>query len=262
MSKQRVVYFYQTFCGLQHLFDLAHTPVTDIHLSSIHFGEEDGKSYIHLNNNPPSDKNFDSVWKDMNEAKDLGIDVSVMIGGAGGGFAYLFKEYDDCYKLLKDFLNKHPEITGVNLDIEEEVDINDVVWLVQDIKEDFPHFTISFAPIAESLQSDIAGMGGFKYSHLKTQIDIDYYTVQFYNSFTATDFSLCVANGYPAEKIVMGMLSDPSSLKGRLMVLQTVFKNFPSMGGSFVWEYFNSYAPPKWAQRVEEIFAGTEYTVY
>lgn len=259
MSK-RIIYYYQTFCGLGDLLKLKNQPVTHIHLSSIHFGyNKDESCYIHLNDHAPSDSKFTKVWEDIAEAQKKGIKIVLMIGGAGGGYKTLFENYDECYKLLKSTLILHPEITGINLDIEEFVDMDNVVWFVGDIQRDFPHFEISFAPMASSLQSDQPGMGGFVYKDLSKQIYIDYYNVQFYGEFTAQDFNLCVQNGYSEDSIVMGMMADPDTLKSSLKVLQTVSQKYPKIGGAFVWEYYDSYQPPKWAQEVDKVFSATEY---
>ena len=68
----RIIYYYQTFIGMSLKDD---TPITHIHLSAIHFGNnQDGTPYIHLNNYPPNNKKFDSVWKDMEKAKVKVID--------------------------------------------------------------------------------------------------------------------------------------------------------------------------------------------
>ena len=62
MDKNRIIYYYQTFNGLTSILN-KNTSVTHIHLSAIHFGNnQDGSPYIHLNNYPPNDKKFDSVW--------------------------------------------------------------------------------------------------------------------------------------------------------------------------------------------------------
>jgi hypothetical protein len=260
MSKQRIIYYYQTFCGLGKIFDLPRNPVTDIHLGAIHFGyDKNNEVYIHLNNHSPWNPRFDRVWKDMNEANKIGIDVSLMIGGAGGGFKTLFESYDESYQLLYTLLASEKCITGVNLDVEEEVDFEDLVWLVNDLRYDFPYLTISFAPVAGSLQSDTPGLGGFSYRDVEDKINPSYYNTQFYNSFSLTDYSMCVNNGYPPEKIVMGMLAEPSQLKDALRVLQSVNHKYPNMGGSYVWEYYDSYEPPKWALEVEKVLEGKDY---
>ena len=80
----RVILYYQTFSDLTPIL-IENSPVTHIHLSSIHFGEDtNGNPYIHLNNYSPYNDIFDSVWTNMERAASLGIKVKLMIGGAGG----------------------------------------------------------------------------------------------------------------------------------------------------------------------------------
>ena len=100
----RIIYYYQTFTGLDSI--LTHdTKVTHIHLSSIHFGkDENNQPYIHLNDNNPDDKIFDSMWKDIKKAKQLGIKIILMIGGEGGAFQDLFSNFNTYYPLLKNIL--------------------------------------------------------------------------------------------------------------------------------------------------------------
>ena len=68
MTEKRIIIYYQTFVDLTSLINLikdnTNTIITDITLASIHFGyNNDNTPYIHLNNNPPSDKSFESVIK-------------------------------------------------------------------------------------------------------------------------------------------------------------------------------------------------------
>ena len=47
---KKIIYYYQTFSGLQNLINDSNLVVTHIHLSSIHFGkDENNQKYIHLN---------------------------------------------------------------------------------------------------------------------------------------------------------------------------------------------------------------------
>ena len=52
----KLIYYYQTFCGLQDILSSEYKPDI-IHVSSIHFGED----YIHLNDKPPDSPDFDPV---------------------------------------------------------------------------------------------------------------------------------------------------------------------------------------------------------
>ena len=89
-----------------------------------------------------------------------------MIGGAGSAYQQLFSDYPKYYQMLKTTLEKHPVITGVDYDIEEECSLNDIRMLMRDIRRDFPHFTMSFAPVQSSLEDNYPGMGGFVYKDL------------------------------------------------------------------------------------------------
>ena len=83
---------------------------------------------------------------------------------------------------------------------------------------------------------------------------IDYFCVQFYINFGENAYENCIENGYPPEKIIMGMESGQFTKDTFQKALQEVHNTlslYPSMGGVFDWEYLN--APPddkdpsKWA---------------
>ena len=247
---RKVLFYYQTFNGLQ---DILHEDpdVTDIHLSSIHFGlEQDGQPYIHLNNYYPENNKFAQVWTDLERAFDLGINVKVMIGGAGGGYQTLFERYTECYSLLRDFLIRHRIITGIDLDIEEGVDLNKVKLLMTDIKRDFPHYTIAMAPVQSSLQSDTPGMGGFVYKDLYNSPEgalIDYFNGQFYSDYSVSAYDQCIKNGYPPEKVVMGSLNG----SGPAEVVHELSEKYRCFGGVYSWEY--SGTPKGWSAEMSDI---------
>ena len=74
----RIIYYYQTFKGLQDILDKQ--VVTHIHVSSIHFGNnKDGSPYIHLNDEPPTSKIFEPVWKECYEASAIGIKIILIM---------------------------------------------------------------------------------------------------------------------------------------------------------------------------------------
>lgn len=248
---KRVIFYYQTFNGLSAILK-TNPDVTHIHLSSIHFGTEaDGQPYIHLNNLYPDHSKFDQVWSDLDKSTELGIKVLLMIGGAGGGYNTLFNNYEVAYEQLKQLLQRHPVITGVDLDIEESVNLLDVKRLIVDIRTDFPHFLISMAPIQSSLQQDVPGMGGFVYKDLYCSPEgayIDYFNGQFYSDFTEDAYEQVIKNGYPADKVVMGSISG----SGNIDVVQALSKKYPIFGGVFSWEYFNTVPTPQdWAYEMK-----------
>jgi len=250
MSK-KIIYYYQTFNGLKSILT-PDTKVTHIHLSSIHFGtDENNNPYIHLNNNNPNDKIFDSVWEDIKKAKQLGIKIILMIGGAGGAFQTLFSNIHIYYSLLKELiLEKQDLIDGVDLDIEEIVSIDDVELLILQIKKDFGRsFIITMAPVQYSIENDVPGMGGFIYKDLYNNCGhlIDYFNVQCYNDYSLEAYNQMIKNGYPEEKIVMGSISS-QNFNSNLNVLKQIVKNYNNFGGVFNWEYYD--APTNWSNIV------------
>ena len=71
----RTIFYYQTFKDANDklislepvLYDT--TPLSHIHVSSIHFGiDENKEAYIHLNNRSPYNAYFDEVWEDIEKA--------------------------------------------------------------------------------------------------------------------------------------------------------------------------------------------------
>ena len=151
-----------TFTGLKPI--LNKDIVTHIHLSSIHFGtNSDNSPYIHLNNNNPSDPIFYGLWGDIEECYKKGIKVILMVGGAGGAFNALFGDFHTYYPMLREMLKTYC-FNGIDLDIEELVDINNVKKLINQIKKDFKDdFIITMAPLQSSMSNDNSSMGGFIY---------------------------------------------------------------------------------------------------
>lgn len=251
---KRIIFYYQTFNGLSDILYQG-TPITDIHLSSIHFGlDTDNSPYIHLNDNPPDFWGFDSVWDELKMAYNLGIRIKLMVGGAGGAFTDLFNNFSVYYPMLKNTLQSHPIITGVDLDIEESVLLDNVIMLIKQIKNDFPTFEIALAPLSNSLKSDISGMGGFCYKDLyNSEVGhlINYFNGQFYDSYQPDDYIECVNNGYSSEKVVMGMLVG-QDINQVYTTITNLCQKYPNFGGVFFWEYYQ--APNDWAKNINNIY--------
>jgi len=224
------MFYYQTFTeGLN-----VNNCITDIHLSSIHFGiESDGQPYIHLNNLYPEHESFKSVWTDLSIAYEKKISISLMIGGAGGGWETFLSRYSECYSLLTGLLKRHPIITGIDLDIEESVNLTQIISFIKDIKSEYPHFEISMSPLATSLQTDTSGMGGFIYKDIYKYDIVDYYCGQFYGTFDVNAFDLCIRNGYKANQILMGSINGT----GQSSVINELKTKYPNIGGVCAWEY-------------------------
>lgn len=246
----RVILYYQTFVGLSDVLKNSQY-VTHIHLSAVHFGNNpDNSPYIHLNDHNPDDPIFDNVWTDMNEAHMKGIKIVLMIGGAGSAFTQLFSNYDVYFKILCDTIKQYPCICGVDLDVEEYVELTDIRRLIVDINDEFgTDFIIAMAPLGSSLMDDEPGMGGFSYKTLYKTPEgqrINYFNGQFYGgSFGINTYEEAINNGYPPNKVVMGMESwdySPSTFSNALTTVRTLKSKYPDFGGVFDWEYFDT--PP------------------
>lgn len=242
----KVMYYYQTFApGSLDCILKARPDVTDIHLSSIHFGlDSDGTPYIHLNDHPPDNQIFDYVWSDLQRAHDLGIRICLMIGGAGGAYETLFKYYDECFLLLKETLTRYPVISGINFDIEEPVDPVDVRRFIADIHRDFPAYELSMAPVQYAVETNSPGMGGFIYSDLLETEEgrlIGYLNVQFYSDFSVGALANVISNGYDAKMIVMGCMN------GVTADIPKIKAQYPTIGGVCSWEFATTPDPEKWA---------------
>jgi hypothetical protein len=259
--KPKILFYYQTFTGLQPIL-CGSTPVTHIHLSSIHFGvETDGRPYIHLNNESPYSDKFDNVWKELEQASALGIKIKIMVGGPGGGYETLFSNFPVYYALLADLLRNKPVLSGVDLDIEEYCAFDDVKMFIRTLKKDFGNkISISMAPVQSSLEEDFPGMGGFIYKDILQSPEgklIDYFNVQFYSDFSASAFDKIVTNGYLPEMIVMGALAGE---KNDSEIAKCVKKYKERFGGVFVWEYcFAKPSPSIWATDIQKIYKSSLY---
>ena len=256
MNSKRVIYYYQTFNGLGPL--LKNPTCSHLHISAIHFGVNPDKSlYIHLNDFPPSEPRFDSMWEEAEQMAKQNVQIILMIGGAGGGYQELFSNFKAYYAMLRCCLLDHPFITGVDLDIEEYVALTDVQKLIRQIKSDFPDFTIAMAPIQSSLQNDVPGMGGFCYKDLYHSPEgqmIDYFNGQFYTDYSVTAYTQVIENGYPVHQVVMGMTSEMFTDQTKEEIentLQELVKTYPEFGGVFDWEQFNAY--PEWSEIMTKV---------
>ena len=253
--KPRIIYYYQTLTSLKPI--LTSKTVTHIHLSSIHFGfDSNQEPYIHLNDLSPYDSKFESVWKELFIATQNNIDVRLMVGGAGTAYQKLFDNWEIFYPMLIKLINlKSNIIQGIDLDIEETVNLADVKILITKLKQDLGNgFKISMAPIQMALQNDIPGIGGFCYKDLYSSEYgkyIEYFNTQFYMSYSVEAYDAVVENGYPEEKVVMGMIMGPGVENNYTVVEKLKEEYGNNFGGVFIWEY--SGAPSDWSPRMFKI---------
>ena len=242
----RIIYYYQTFTGLKKE---TLEGITDIHLSSIHFGSNSNEGeYIHLNDYSPYDTKFDPVWKELEEVCNGGIKISLMVGGAGGAFGEYQTNPKYFYGLLKQLIiSKRNIISGIDLDIEENMDYSILKDLIVDLKNDFgSDFIISLAPVAYSVENDIQGMGGFIYKQLEEELGllINYYNVQFYYDYDWKSYDKVIKNDYDPQKIVFGAIGS-IPIEDQLDNVTILSKKYGKrFGGVFLWEYCD--APKNW----------------
>jgi len=259
---KHIILYYQTFYTQDNtlisldpiLYD--NTPVSHIHVSSIHFGIDNNEEpYIHLNNKSPYHMYFDPVWKTIEKASSKNINIILMIGGAGGGYSSLFSNFDMYYDLLYNFLKNKPFISGIDLDIEEQCDLDNIKKLIRKIINDFgKDYIITTAPLASSLSENIPGMGGFCYKDLLNSPEgsyIKYINCQAYDNYSLSTFDSIIHNGYSPNQIIMGMLSGQQYSR-ELKKIVNKYKD--TFGGVFTWEYYNAIPNPQdWVKDINSI---------
>lgn len=253
-SARVVANYYQTLDG-----DVLGQQYTHWYAAALHFGtDEDGSPYIHWNDWQPDDPRFRQAWADLRRLKEDGASVLFMLGGAGGAFSALFRDFETYYALLRDFVRAHPCIDGLDLDVEERVDIDDLRMLIRQLDADFgPQFLLTMAPLASSLATDSPGLGGFVYKDLVRTAEglrINWFNGQFYgpDAWDTATLDAIVANGYAPDKIVMGMLyadfPTPADAHRAFDALAQCQVKHPNLKGAYVWEHaLAPLGPREWA---------------
>ncbi|KAM0481887.1 hypothetical protein ACHAPX_003216 [Trichoderma viride] len=231
---------------------------------------------IHLNDFPPDDPHFSTLWNETVIMKQAGVKIMGMVGGAAGGSystttldssnSTTFEHY---YGQLHDLIVNF-ELEGMDLDVEQPFSQSGINRLISRLRSDFgPDFLITLAPVATALENS-ANLSGFNYNQLQTDegSSIDWYNTQFYSGFgtmeSPNDFINIVNTGYSPDIIVAGQVTNPSGNGGYIPLADlnrtiiTLDQKYSQIGGVMGWEYFNSLpgdtsAPWEWAQIVTEI---------
>ena len=260
----KTIYYYQTFIGLDkcmnHLQD-----IDVIIVSSIHFDKNKyGIKNIYLNDNIPYDPLFNKLWLETEKISTQGTTVMLMMGGAGLAYNELFNDFNTYYPLLKKLINEKSWIKGIDLDIEESVTLDNAKMLINQLVKDFgDDFIITMTPIAPSLMHDGSSMAGFNYKQLYNSHEgkhIHWFNTQCYGSFSYQTYHSIIQNGYPPEKIVMGMESGQFTEKTFSNALHEVIKikqKYPKISGVYDWEYLdappNKNDPSQWAKLMKNL---------
>ena len=260
----KTIYYYQTFVGLHDL--MSHVQDIDVIIvSSIHFGKDkSGKKNIFLNDNIPYESVFNELWIETEKLSVQGCNVMLMMGGAGFAYKELFSDFDTYYPLLKRLITEKSWIKGIDLDIEENTSIENIKMLINQLVEDFGNtFIITMAPVSSTMITDGSSFAGFNYKELYNSKEgkyINWFNTQCYNSFSFDTYDSIIKNGYPPEKIVMGMESgqfNESSFKEALDEIKKIKDKYPDFSGVFDWEYLN--APPdkddpsEWSRLIKQL---------
>lgn len=284
----RVVVYYQTtnfnssetsHISLLPLIESQPVPVTNVLIAAIHIVDEDNG--IRLNDFPPEATIFDEVWSDVAQLQAKGVTVTGMVGGAAkGSFERLDgddEQFEKYYGPLHDMVGQY-NLQGLDLDVEETMSLEGIIRLIDRLKSDFgDDFIISLSPVASALQKGGGNLSGFSYFSLEEQRGdmIDFYNGQFYfgwgNANSASDYQDIIDSGFPAEKVVMGLLTSEENGSGFVAldtvagVLEELTAEYPKFGGIAGWEYFNSKpggeaAPSDWAIFMAENLASTNTT--
>lgn len=246
--------------------------LTHLIVCSLHINEG---SEIHLNDYPPSDARFQTLWNETAVLKRSGVRIMGMVGGAASGSfnsktldgdqASFNKYYGQLKQVIRDF-----GLQGMDLDVEQSMSQAGITRLVNQLYSDFGSaFEITLAPVSSALDNG-GNLSGFNYKTLEEQqgSKISFYNAQFYSGFgtmsNPSDYEGIVGNGFPASKVVAGQLTSPSNGYGYIPYSQlnsTVISlrdKYGRIGGVMGWEYFNSKPggtdkPWQWAQVMTEI---------
>ncbi|GAW22366.1 hypothetical protein ANO14919_119030 [Xylariales sp. No.14919] len=275
----RVVLYYQTGLGtdtthvsLLPLIQAEDTiSATHVLIAALHIIDDDGG--LHLNDQPPDSSVFDTMWDEAAQLQAAGVKVMCMVGGAAAGsFERLDGDdasFEKYYGPLYQLIGAH-NIEGLDLDVEETFSLDGVVRLIDRLKADFGNdFIITLAPVASALTEGGGNLSGFNYFDLEAQrgSSIAFYNAQFYfgwgNAGSASDYESIIDDGFAANRVVMGLLSNPDNgngfvdLDSEASVLQELITENGNFGGVANWEYFNSLpggkdAPYQWASWMAE----------
>jgi chitinase len=276
-APKRIIYYYQTQYFNGNYVSLApisnqinphtHKPVTtDVMVAAFHLGfNTDNTPYIHLNDNVPGDPMFDVMWGEVATLQAAGVTVRMMLGGAAqGSYQDLFSQWTVFYPILQQTLQTY-NLNGIDLDVEENVSLANIQKLIDQLSTDFgSKFVITLSPVASALWGG-ANLSGFNYKQLYTSPEgakIAWFNGQFYSGFATlantADYDKIVAFGFPAQKVVGGMIGNPADGSGYVSIntvattATALVAKYPQFGGVASWEYFNTLPggladPVKWA---------------
>ncbi|KAI1495620.1 family 18 glycoside hydrolase [Biscogniauxia marginata] len=251
--------------------------VTHLIVAAIHINED--PNGLTLNDHPPSDPRYTSLWAELRIAQASGITVMGMLGGAAkGSYARLDQDlaaFESYYAPLHSLIRSRG-LQGLDLDVEEPMSLAGVIRLIDRLRGDFgPDFVVTLAPVATALLDARRNLSGFDYEALEVMRgrQIAWYNAQFYCGWGDASnpilYEMCIARGWTPERLVVGLVTTPDNGTGwvpfellgpNLTVLRA---RFPRFGGIMGWEYFNGRPagkdrPWEWAQHMTKLLGTAE----
>lgn len=250
--------------------------LTHLYVCTLHINFD---GVIHLNDFPPGNPRFTTLWQEAEILRNSGVKVMAMMGGASSGsFTNRTLDapdgdpnFEKYYGQLRDVLRDY-RLQGLDIDVEQPMTLRGALRLVRRLRADFgPDFTITQAPVASALtRRGTPNLSGFSYQDLDAAVggSIEYYNAQFYNGFgdmsTTTAFDSVIAAGWDPKRIVAGQITTPDNggqfvpfdqLKRTMTELRA---KYGEVGGIMGWEYFNGKPggesePWEWAQQITAI---------
>ncbi|PHH85977.1 hypothetical protein CDD83_10905 [Cordyceps sp. RAO-2017] len=230
-----------------------------------------------LNDHPPDHPRFDTLWAELRVLQAAGVRVLAMLGGAAAGSYRRLDgaeaEFEAYYAPLHRLVRARG-LDGLDLDVEEPTSLAGVVRLVDRLRADFgPGFLITLAPVAAALLDADRNLSGFDYEALEVLRgrDIAWYNAQFYCGWgdlsSTRMYDLMLLKGWPAHKLVVGLVTNPANGKGFVpwhqlsVLLDLISRRQPNFGGVMGWEYFNSLPgdadrPWEWAHHMASLLRG------
>ncbi|KAI0023643.1 glycoside hydrolase family 18 protein [Xylariomycetidae sp. FL0641] len=291
----RIVLYHQTINDsegkLNSILPLITQPdisVTHIIAAAIHVNED--PNALTLNDHHPSHARYTSFWAEMRMAQASGIKVMGMLGGAAkGSFQRLDKGrypknqdeknqtmFERYYSPVAELIRSRA-LDGLDLDVEEEMTLEGIIYLIDRLRSDFgPSFIITLAPVATALLDERRNLSGFSYEALEVMRgnQIAWYNTQFYcgwgDASSPVMYEFCVARGWRPDKIVMGLVTTPENGPGFVpfeilsITLGLLRRQFSSFGGVMGWEYFNGLPggkkkPWEWAQKMTRLLRSPQH---
>jgi hypothetical protein len=262
-TARRVIYYYQTqynngiYVSLSPIWTTLNPStgkpyVTDVMVAAFHLGyDTNGAPYIHLNDNPPTDPMFTTMWQEVATLQSYGVTVRMMLGGAAqGSYADLFTHWGAFYPILQQTLQQY-KLNGIDLDIEEDVSLTHAEQLIGNLSADFgSQFLITMSPWLRPCGAARISLDSVIRSSTRLPPALRLFNGQFYSGFATlaspTDYEQVVNAGYPPDKIVGGMIANPSDGSGYVSIptvantVHSLVTQYSHFGGVAAWEYFNA----------------------